>query len=179
MNGNGGAARTAVGRTAAACHPPVIRLSGTWGFVVPVRTVMCICLSIALSQAPRPATANDTDGARRSWSSFVCMHLSEITGQKSAAVDHFEQGMSSGLNFLAFARNTGITEAELEQIAPDGFRYRMGAPSDHFTIGRIFEATSNEAVDLVTARCPECRFTDKHFVEAAGQVYDEQNCSLL
>ena len=104
-----------------------------------------------LSAQQASAQASD---ARVMWAAFTCYQLAVMAGQEEAeaAERHFNSGYEAGKRFLIAVQEGVISDEEFRKEVPIGVSLLLSGPTADFVIGRVFEASTNDAHDSVTKR---------------------------
>lgn len=145
-----------------------------------------IALSFQITFPMETIADAGSNRARLMWSAFACATFADMYGDK----DEFQRlsglGYEAGRAFLEDLQNKTATEKEIAE-APIGVRMRMGGPSHDFIVGRIFEASMDDAFDFIVKtdgngwRIEDAtRWADDELkITKAEHEYSRRNCALM
>lgn len=144
----------------------------------------CVDSSAVAESASGGVVTGDT--ARLSWSAFECSVYAEMAGKDSKEQQRlFQLGYDSGRRFLDAARKGLLTEEEVRNRVPIGFK--ASGPTTDFALGQVYGLISQEAYDRIVKndarglpRPIDQWVTDPEVqkVRAEGE-YSTRNCALL
>lgn len=146
-----------------------------------IGTASVILAIVALQER---GLANDSVLMMAHWQ---CQIWSGMTGDKDAALVHYDRGLQSGKRFVEAARSGQITSEEFKSAVPMYIAMSMHGPSDDFVLGRLYEMTTSMAHDKIVTYGPDgARLTPQQYVTdpavqsvMAQNLLRTSNCSAL
>jgi len=86
-------------------------------------------------------------------------------------------GYAQGKDFLTAVQAGRVQRKDLDSTSPTGFLMRAQGPTPDFILGRIFEASQENALkDVITT---ETVLNDELKESIASRKYRESNCEVL
>jgi hypothetical protein len=163
--------------------------SGPSEFITAILTALLIgsagCIdSSAVAQGTKGAVTGDT--AVLAWAALECSVYAEMAGRDLKEQERlFQLGYQSGLRFLDAARKGTLTEEEIRQKVPIGFK--ASGPTADFALGQVFGLISQESYDTIVKndalglqRPIDQWVTDPKVQKArADGEYRSRNCALI
>ena len=115
---------------------------------------------------------------RSTWSGFTCSVLAAQMKDAKEQERLFMFGYKQGQAFLAAIQSKKVDGKDISEEVPIGVTFLLQGPTAEFILGRIFEASQDEALKNVLKTAGQLNSVEVKMMLAQSE-YSKQNCRLI